>query len=175
MTNVSSSPSACEKLKLHRQRRQAKEGLVGREELARMRLEHHGAGALAQFLGKIAGAAEHRLMAAMDAIEIADGEHCAFCLRRHIPPTGDDIHPSFLDERAIACATCALFATFMSYAPRRGTIIRASPSNTLLPLTVACMASTALPFSGSRLVILPVATTSSPISTGARNLRLCER
>jgi hypothetical protein len=41
-------------------------------------------------------------MAAMDAIEIADGEHCAFCLRRHIPPTGDDIHPSFLDERAIA-------------------------------------------------------------------------
>jgi hypothetical protein len=35
-------------------------------------------------------------MAAMDAIEIADGEHCAFCLRRDVPPTGDDIHPSIL-------------------------------------------------------------------------------
>ena len=58
---------------------------------------------------------------------------------------------------------------------RRGTIMRASPSSTLLPLTVACMASTARPFSGSRLVILPVATTSSPIITGARNLRLCDR
>ncbi len=97
-------PEGGEKLKLHRQRRQAKEGLVRREELAGMRLEHHGARALAQFLGKVAGAAEHRLMSAMNAIEIADGEHCAFCLRRHIPPTGDDIHPCFLDERAIACA-----------------------------------------------------------------------
>jgi hypothetical protein len=74
------------------------------QELAGMRLEHHGARALAQFLGEVAGAAKHRLMSAMNAIEIADGEHCAFCLRRHIPPTGDDIHPSFLDERAIACA-----------------------------------------------------------------------
>jgi hypothetical protein len=47
-------------------------------------------------------AAEHRLMSAMDAIEIADGEHCAFRSCRHIPPTGDDIHPCFLSECAIA-------------------------------------------------------------------------
>jgi hypothetical protein len=32
-------------------------------------------------------------MAAMNAIEIADGEHCALGLRRDVPPTGDDIHP----------------------------------------------------------------------------------
>ena len=37
-----------EQLKLHRQRGQAEEGLVGREELARMRLEHHRARALAR-------------------------------------------------------------------------------------------------------------------------------
>ena len=36
-------PERLEQLKLHRQRGQAEEGLVGREELARMRLEHHGA------------------------------------------------------------------------------------------------------------------------------------
>ena len=35
-------------------------------------------------------------MAAMDAIEIADGEHCAFGLRRDVPPTGDDLHSSIL-------------------------------------------------------------------------------
>jgi hypothetical protein len=35
-------------------------------------------------------------VAAMDAIEIADGEHCAFCLRRYVPPAGNDIHPSVL-------------------------------------------------------------------------------
>ena len=71
-------PERREQLELHRQRRQAEEGLVRREELTRMRLEHHGARALAVVLGEVAGAAEHDLMAAMDAIEIADGEHCAF-------------------------------------------------------------------------------------------------
>ena len=45
-------PEGCEKLKLHRQRRQAKEGLVRRKELARMRLEHHGARALAGCLAR---------------------------------------------------------------------------------------------------------------------------
>jgi hypothetical protein len=31
-------------------------------------------------------------MAAMDAIEIADGEHRAPCPRGHVPPAGDDVH-----------------------------------------------------------------------------------
>src|SRR5262245_48794502 len=111
-------------------------------------------------------------MAAMDAIEIADGEDRALCLRRDVPPAGDDIHPSI--HMMFTCDRFELSDGDYDRS-RRGTIITASPSNTLLPLTAACMANTALPFSGSRLVILPVATTSSPICTGARNLRLCER
>jgi hypothetical protein len=35
-------------------------------------------------------------MSAMDAIEIADGKNRAFCLRRYVPPAGDDIHSCFL-------------------------------------------------------------------------------
>jgi hypothetical protein len=50
-------------------------------------------------------------MAAMDAIEIADGEHRAFCLRRHVPPAGDDVHPSILMMGANASLLSATFST----------------------------------------------------------------
>ena len=40
-------------------------------------------------------------MSAMDAVEIADGEHCAFCLRRRIRKPVMTSILSFLDERDI--------------------------------------------------------------------------
>src|SRR5262245_65748891 len=115
-----------------------------------MRFEHDRGGAPAAFPAEVAGAAEHGLMSAMHAVEIADGENRALGRRGHITPAGEDVHSCIPGECAIVCATRKPLATVMRYAPRRGTIMRASPSNTLLPLTVAWVANPARPCSASR-------------------------
>ena len=70
-------PNGGEQFELHRQRGEPEEGLVRVEKFARVRLEHHRTRAFAGCLAKVARAPEHRLMAAMDAVEIADGDHGA--------------------------------------------------------------------------------------------------
>src|SRR5262249_10479213 len=67
-----------QQLELQRQRSQANERLVWGKELPRVRLEHHRARVLARRLCKLLCPPEYCLVAAMDAIEIADGKHCAF-------------------------------------------------------------------------------------------------
>ena len=46
----------------------------------------------ALLLGDADRLAEHLLMAAMDAVEIADGERRALELGRHVPPEADNVH-----------------------------------------------------------------------------------
>jgi hypothetical protein len=73
-------------------------------------------------------AAKHCLMAAMDAIEIADREHCTCRGRRHIPPAGDDVHARILwrlrsriaagchhDFHALSLRYLSATKTFMRY------------------------------------------------------------
>ena len=120
-----------------------------------MRLEHHGAGTAAFLLGDLDRRVQHLLMAAMDAVEIADGERRALESGRHVPPEADNVHhgkPSI---------------SLYWRGARRSTIITASPSSTVLPLTEQSQAKVARPFSGSSEVTFSVATTSSPIKTGA--------
>ena len=137
-------------LELQRQRRQAEEGGLGREELSRMRLEHHRTGAAPFALGDCDRLAQNLLMAAMHAIEIADGEHRALELGRHVPPEADNVH-------------CRPSISPYWRGVRRSTIITASPSSTVLPLTAQAQASVARALSVSRPVMRSVATTSSPI------------
>ena len=55
---------------------------VGREEAARVRLEGQDGSGRAQDLGQAAGLGDHLLVATVDAVEIADGDHRPFqCLR----------------------------------------------------------------------------------------------
>ena len=81
-----------EQLELERQRRQAEERLIGREEVARMRLEHDGARAPAFSVGDPFRLEQNRLMAAMDAVEIADGEGGTLERARHVLPGADNVH-----------------------------------------------------------------------------------
>jgi hypothetical protein len=53
---------------------QARGRLVGREELARVRLERHHAGHHATLARGAEQRGDHRLMAQVHAVEIADGE-----------------------------------------------------------------------------------------------------
>ena len=59
--------------------------------------------------------------------------------------------------------------------PRLGTMTVASPSITGLPATVQVVLRVTRFLAGSRAVISTVAVTVSPILTGARNLRFCDR
>ena len=81
-----------QQLELQRQRRQPEEGRVRREELARMRLEHHRARAAAFLSGDRDRRVEHFLVAAMDAVEIADGKRRALEVGRRVLPAADNVH-----------------------------------------------------------------------------------
>src|SRR5665809_25937 len=127
-----------------------------------MRLEQDRARAQALIRGDAHRLRQHRLVTAMDAVEIADGQDRAFERRRHLPPEADNIHRPTFD---------------LAYwrGLRRSTIITASPSSTVLPSAEQSQAKVTRAFSGATSVTRTVATTSSPIYTGARNLRPCER
>src|SRR5665809_35645 len=87
-----------------------------------MRLEQDRARAQALIRGDAHRLRQHRLVTAMDAVEIADGQDRAFERRRHLPPEADNIHRPTFD---------------LAYwrGLRRSTIITASPSSTGLPST----------------------------------------
>ena len=93
-----------EQLELHRQRRQPEERLIGGEELARVRLEDDGAGAAALGLRDAFCLVENRLMAAVDTVEIADGQNRAFQSGRCVPPGADNVHRLILGLPPIGAA-----------------------------------------------------------------------
>ena len=66
-----------EQARLHRRRRQEEQRHVRAEDGARMRLEGQHQRRHAAPVGFLARALEHRLVAAMDAVEIADRDHAA--------------------------------------------------------------------------------------------------
>ena len=74
------------------ERRQVKVRLLGVEEFARMRLENEGAGRCAELAPDGRSGAQQRLVAAMHAVEIADGEHGAARRIGHIPVAVNDLH-----------------------------------------------------------------------------------
>ncbi len=86
-----------QQLELQRQRRQPEEGRVRREELARMRLEHDRTRAAAFLSGDRDRRVEHFLVAAMDAVEIADGKRRALEVGRHVLPAADNVHHGTFD------------------------------------------------------------------------------
>ena len=80
------------------ERRQAEGRLARREELARMRLEGEHRQAGAELAGAARRGADHRLMAAMHAVEIAERHHRAARLDRYLgvmskQPHGDPVVP----------------------------------------------------------------------------------
>ena len=116
-----------------------------------MRFEHeHAQRGIQAFSGSVRRC-DHRLMAAMDAVEIADGRDGASKFRGSVPPVADDAHG---DGRPYAFA---------------GAMTSASPSITTMSPTLASQAMTARRFSGTSSLIVQVATTVSPIFTGALN------
>ena len=77
-------PEGLQQLQLARQRRQPEVGFVGLEEFARMRLEQHHAGLAAGLGRRIADGLQQRLVPAMHAVEVADGQRRAAGLRRYV-------------------------------------------------------------------------------------------
>ena len=139
-----------QQFELHRERRQPEERSFGGEEFAGMRLEHYGARAASLAFSNCDRLAENLLVAAMHAVEIADGKRGTLELLRHLPKEADNLHRG---------------PSIPAYwrGVRRSTIITASPSSTVLPLTAQSHASVARALSVSRPVMRSVATTSSPI------------
>ena len=66
--------------------------LVGLEELARMRLEYQRAGRGAKLAADCRCRAQERLVAAVHAVEVADGQHGPTRRDRHIPVAVNDLH-----------------------------------------------------------------------------------
>ncbi len=62
------------RIELLAQSREARRGGVAREELARMRIERQHGGRQAQVVRGLEEAHEHGLVAAMDTVEVADGQ-----------------------------------------------------------------------------------------------------
>ena len=85
-------PERLQQLQLARQRRQPEVRLVGLEELARMRLEQDHAGLAAGLGRRIPGGLQQRLVPAMHAVEVADGQRRAAGLRRHVCGSVQDDH-----------------------------------------------------------------------------------
>ena len=84
--------------RLHRRRRDQEQRHVRAEDGARMRLEGQHQGRHAAAPGLLASALEHGLMAAMDAVEIADRHHAAAQLGRqaaHRPASVGRAAPSW--------------------------------------------------------------------------------
>ena len=125
-----------QQLELQGQRRQPEERRVRREELARMRLEHHRAGTAAFLLWRCLIAALStswwpRWTPSKLPMASAAPLSCAGTSRQ----TADNVHhgkPSI---------------SLYWRGARRSTIITASPSSTVLPLTAQSQASVARPFS----------------------------
>jgi hypothetical protein len=83
---------ALEDRQLLQQRRQVKVRLFGVEEFTRMRLENEGAGRRIELAPDSGSGAQQRLVAAMYAVEIADGEHGSARRIGHIPVAVNDPH-----------------------------------------------------------------------------------
>jgi hypothetical protein len=139
---------------LDAERRQAEMRFVGLEEAPRMRLEGQHAELGVQPLGLGLGLGQHRLMAAMHAVEIPDGHHRAFQIGGHILEMAQQSHQFF---------------------GRLGTRSCASPSSTICSPTWQVVAKVTRPFSRSIVPTVTRAFTVSPIRTGALNFRVCER
>jgi hypothetical protein len=98
---------ALEDRQLLRQRRQVKVRLLGMEKLAWMRLEDERTGRDAKLASDRRRRTQQRLVAAVDAIEIADGEHGTTRRFGHIPVAVNDLHrTSFSLTRPNFCRTC---------------------------------------------------------------------
>jgi|GEM_PF-5734622 len=80
--------------------------LIRAEELPRVGLEHHDTRRLPGCAAPLQRFEQERLMAAMDAIEIADGEHAAKNFGRHVPVAVDNAHtvPVVQSETALSLA-----------------------------------------------------------------------
>ena len=84
---------ALEQRELALERREVEVRLLGVEELARVRLEEQHAGRRAELARGVPGGGQQRLMPAMHAVEVAEREHRAARLLRHIPIAVNDAHP----------------------------------------------------------------------------------
>ena len=153
-------PELLEDRQLLHQRSQMKVRLLRMKELARMRLEDERAGRGAELTADGARGAQQRLVPAMHAVEVADGEHRTARSDRHILVAVNEEH--------------GLSAQIVDQAGREGTMSTASPCTTGLPSTVHTHSNLARFFSGTSSATFAVATTVSPILTGALKFSDCE-
>ena len=132
---------------------------VGLEDAAGVRLEADHPQRRAGLLGGAGGERDHRLVPAMDAVEIAERDRGAAVGLGQALPAVDDTHgpqaPSGFG--------------------RRGTMIRASPSTTVLPSTWQTVAKVAWPRRSSRASTVTRVVTGSPTLTGRRKRRVWDR
>src|SRR5690606_15051345 len=85
-------PEALDQAQLLLKRRQPEVRLIRAEELPRVRLENHDPGRLPGCATPLQCFKQKRLMAAMHAIEIADGERPAEKLGRYVPVAVKNAH-----------------------------------------------------------------------------------
>src|SRR6185312_17510284 len=123
------------------------------EEFLRMRLECQNAHRRAAGMGMRQAARDQRLMAAMDAVEIADRHNRAFAIGGHVIVVAEDAH----SERRQAFG-------------RAGAITRVSASTTTVSPTLHTQSKVTRRLTGSTLFTVQVVTTVSPMRTG--NLKL---
>ena len=132
------------------------EGRFARPEMhARMRLEADDAERNAQPLGRLGRVGDDDLVALVHAIETAQRQGRALVGLGQAAPVVNNLQTH--------------------QAPRRETMITASPSTTALPATVQTVASVTCALAGSIAVTVTLASTASPMRTGRRKRRLWDR
>src|SRR6185437_9493472 len=128
---------------------QPEAGFAGAVIDPRVRIQRDHPERRAELAGRARGQRDHPLVAAMHAVEAAYGHGGAAVALAQVLPSADDAKPP-------------------SHQSRRGTMIRASPSITVLPPTRQTVSSVAWPLAASSALTVTLATTGSPIRTGRR-------
>ena len=132
------------------------EGRLGGAEVdPRVRIEGDDTELAVELARRFCGQRDHLLVAAVDSVEAAHRYGCAAVTFRQTLPTLDD--------------------SKTPHEPLRGTMIRASPSTTVLPFTRQAVSNVAWALAVSSVLTVTRAVTASPIFTGRRNRRDCDR
>ena len=167
---------------------QPEQRIVGTEIAARMRLERERRGRHRQRARAGDGLADHRAMAAMHAVEIADRDHRAL-ERARVRRCRGRSRRTVSGRRPCGCAGrgCKRLPCRPAAAPkssgqrpqagfaRPGTETTASPSSTILPSINASQCRRTLRPSATSSTTSTITVTTSPIFTGAWKFSVCER
>ena len=168
-------PQRLDEAHLDAERREPEGRQLRTEEAARVRLEgKHGKGC-GERARDFSGLGDDRLMAAMNAVEIADGDHGTPGSRGQLRVMAKDAHLARGSFPGPKVRSLSLNWLWAQAAAREGTITCASPSSTTSLETVHTVARVTRRFSGATSRMVTRALTVSPERTGALNLRFWER